>query len=93
VWVVGDLSFRYSPKAGRVNIEDQLTLQTATILVTERKCTSGDMEFGADKGSSAVFKCPKWQIECDLSTIREAGFLTLRFLKTGIEIRLPAPGA
>jgi hypothetical protein len=91
-WSVGDLAFRYSPKAGRANIVHQRTLETATVRVAEREFTSGDVELETGKGSSLVFTCPKWQIECDLRGIEDRGFFTLRFLDTGMEIHLPAVG-
>ena len=89
VWTVGDLAFHDSPEAGRINIEHRLTLETATLKLRERACTSGDMEFVEEPNHADVFRCPKWQIECDLTNLEEAGIVHMRFLDTGFEVQIP----
>ncbi|MCS6772371.1 MAG: type III secretion HpaP family protein [Kiritimatiellae bacterium] len=88
-WTVGDLAFRFSPKASRINLEHRRTLETATVLLVERKCRSNDVNFVPLSEDSLVFKCGEWQIECDLRGLDQSEFFSFRFLDTGIEIRVP----
>ncbi len=84
-WTVGLLAFRYSHKAGRINIEHIKTLETATIRIAERKCTSDDVDFieNALKGDSYI--CQKWQFECDMTKLA-LGDIRLHFRNINMEI-------
>lgn len=76
VWEMGELAFRYSRLAQRVNIEHQTTLETAIVRIAERKCTSDDMDVIEASGDELVFIYTHWRLECDL---RAVGMGTIKF--------------
>jgi hypothetical protein len=88
-WTVGDIAFRYSRKAGRINMEHQRTLETVSIRISNDFSISGDQEFREETTEPRVFTCSMWQIQWDLRDVQQSGFITLRFTDTLMEIRLP----
>lgn len=74
VWQMGDLAFRYSRPAQRVNIEHQATLETAIVRIAERKCISDDMHVIEVSGNEPVFLYAHWMLRCDLTKV-ESGVI------------------
>jgi len=87
VWSVGNLDFRFIRHAGRINIENRRTGETASIRIAEAQFVSNDVEFSAIGRKGRTFRCKMWNLECDLSRMREDR-ITLRFVDADLDVRL-----
>jgi len=87
VWSVGELTFRYSKEARRINVEHRKTLETATIHLGEGRCTSSDVEFVSEGGNQGVFICRRWDLACDVSRLHD-GHVGIRFPGERFEVLL-----
>lgn len=86
-WMVGELAFRFSGEAGRVNIEHERTMATATVLLDEAACKSGDVKF--EETGDSIFYCAEWRMQCELGGVKSGGVLVFRFIDTGVRVEVP----
>jgi len=87
VWSVEPLRFRFLRTANRINIENNKTMETASIRIQDSTCESADVEFSSRGKSRKIFFCKSWNLECDLSELKR-NRLTLRFTADKLEVRI-----
>ena len=84
-WTIENFSFLFSREQNRVNITEEDSMHTASILLSQKECKSTDVEFSKDQG---IFSCEDWDIVVDLNHLDTERMLDISFRELGISIRI-----